>query len=60
MPPFVNVFLSGCWSKCWVNLLSEKFYCKACNVSFDSQEALNEHNKEVHGKPKKDDKKKRN
>jgi hypothetical protein len=43
-----------------VNLLSEKFYCKACNVSFDSQEALNEHNKEVHGKPKKDDKKKRN
>ena len=40
--------------------MSEEFYCKTCNVSFDSQEGLDEHNKKVHGKPKKDDKKKRN
>jgi len=40
--------------------LSEKYSCKICNIDFDTKEELEAHNKKVHGKPKKDDKKKKN
>ncbi len=43
-----------------VKTLSEKYSCKLCNIDFDSKTQLDTHNKEVHEKPKQDDKKKKN
>jgi len=39
-----------------VKSLPEEFECKACGVNFSSEEELERHNKDVHGSPKKDDK----
>ncbi len=40
--------------------MSEKYSCKICNIDFDTKGELDAHNKDAHGTPKKDDKKKRN
>ncbi len=40
--------------------MSEKYSCKLCNIDFETNTELDAHNKEVHEKPKKDDKKKKN